>query len=92
MARDPTGLTAEANAFRYCPLARVVLCRGSGVTDALMACARAAAAAVGVDVQELSEAAVVEQAGDPGVDKVRFLGLVADSTRLAALDAGLVGG
>ncbi len=35
VARDPTGLTAEANAFRYCPLERVVLCRGSGVTDAV---------------------------------------------------------
>ena len=88
VARDPTGLRAEANAFRYCPLERVVLCRGSAVTDPVLAGARAAAAAVGVSVQELDEAAVVEQAGATGVDKIRILGAVADSTRLAALDAG----
>jgi RHH-type proline utilization regulon transcriptional repressor/proline dehydrogenase/delta 1-pyrroline-5-carboxylate dehydrogenase len=49
---DPTGLAAESNAFRYVPLRAVLLCRGSGpdASDAAVACALAAAAALGVDV------------------------------------------
>jgi RHH-type proline utilization regulon transcriptional repressor/proline dehydrogenase/delta 1-pyrroline-5-carboxylate dehydrogenase len=76
---DPTGLAAEANAFRYRPLHSVLLHRGAAVTDAEVACARAAAAATGVRV-----------VGTPqtGIEKVRFLGEVDDSTRLWAHDEG----
>jgi RHH-type proline utilization regulon transcriptional repressor/proline dehydrogenase/delta 1-pyrroline-5-carboxylate dehydrogenase len=77
--RDPTGLAAEANAFRYRPLRSVLLHRGAGVSDTELSCARAAAAAVG---------ATVVEAPSPGLDKVRFLGAVEDATRLAAHDAG----
>jgi RHH-type proline utilization regulon transcriptional repressor/proline dehydrogenase/delta 1-pyrroline-5-carboxylate dehydrogenase len=77
--KDPTGLLAEANAFRYRPLRCVLLHRGSGTSEGEMACARAAAAAVGVQVVE---------APGPEVEKVRFLGEVDAATRLAAHDAG----
>jgi RHH-type proline utilization regulon transcriptional repressor/proline dehydrogenase/delta 1-pyrroline-5-carboxylate dehydrogenase len=86
MPEDPTALRAEANAFRYRPLTRVALGRGPGVGDDELACARAAAAAVGVSVEVVDEAALVSLA--PDVDKVRLLGEVADSTRLAVLDTG----
>jgi RHH-type proline utilization regulon transcriptional repressor/proline dehydrogenase/delta 1-pyrroline-5-carboxylate dehydrogenase len=77
--QDPTGLAAEANAFRYRPLGSVLLAVGPGVSASEVACARAAAAAVGVQVVETPR---------PGLDKVRFLGPVDDPTRLAAHDAG----
>jgi RHH-type proline utilization regulon transcriptional repressor/proline dehydrogenase/delta 1-pyrroline-5-carboxylate dehydrogenase len=86
LPEDPTALRAEANAFRYRPLTRVAVCRGPGVGDDELACARAAAAAIGVDVAVVEEAALASLA--PAVDKVRILGEVADSTRLAALDSG----
>jgi RHH-type proline utilization regulon transcriptional repressor/proline dehydrogenase/delta 1-pyrroline-5-carboxylate dehydrogenase len=76
--QDPTGLAAEANVFRYRPLGAVLLESGPGASAAQAACARAAAAVVGVEV--------VETPG-PGLDKVRFLGGVDDATRLAAHDA-----
>jgi RHH-type proline utilization regulon transcriptional repressor/proline dehydrogenase/delta 1-pyrroline-5-carboxylate dehydrogenase len=77
--RDPTGLVAEANAFRYRPLRTVLLALGPGVSASEAACARAAAAAIGVEVVETPR---------PGLDKVRFLGPVDNVTRLAAHDAG----
>jgi RHH-type proline utilization regulon transcriptional repressor/proline dehydrogenase/delta 1-pyrroline-5-carboxylate dehydrogenase len=77
--QDPTGLVAEANAFRYRPLGAVLLECGPGASAAEAACARAAAPAVGVEVVETPR---------PGLDKVRFLGGVDDATRLAAHDAG----
>jgi RHH-type proline utilization regulon transcriptional repressor/proline dehydrogenase/delta 1-pyrroline-5-carboxylate dehydrogenase len=86
VADDPTGLRAEANAFRYHPLRRVAVCRGSGVGDTELACAEAAAAAVGVAVEDVDEARVVDRA--PHADKVRLLGSIADQTRLAVLDTG----
>jgi RHH-type proline utilization regulon transcriptional repressor/proline dehydrogenase/delta 1-pyrroline-5-carboxylate dehydrogenase len=86
VAEDPSALRAEANAFRYRPLTRVAVCRGAGVDDTELGCALAAAAVVGVDVEVVEEGAVVGRA--TGVDKVRLLGSVADSTRLAVLDAG----
>ncbi len=89
VAVDPTGLVAEANAFRYRPLARVRLCRGAGVTDLEVACARAAAAVVGARVIDGTGGGEGEPGtGELEVDKVRLLGAVADSTRLAVLDAG----
>jgi RHH-type proline utilization regulon transcriptional repressor/proline dehydrogenase/delta 1-pyrroline-5-carboxylate dehydrogenase len=105
VAVDPTALAVEANAFRYCPLSRVTLCRGAGVTDLEVACARAAAEAVGAAVEVAAEPAVLDAcSGEQGfevgegveggqvnggeVEKVRLLGAVADSTRLAILDAG----
>jgi RHH-type proline utilization regulon transcriptional repressor/proline dehydrogenase/delta 1-pyrroline-5-carboxylate dehydrogenase len=86
LAVDPTALKAEANTFRYCPLTRVAVCRGPGVDDTELACARAAAEAVGVGVEMVDEVSVVGRAAD--VDKVRLLGDVGDPTRLAVLDAG----
>jgi RHH-type proline utilization regulon transcriptional repressor/proline dehydrogenase/delta 1-pyrroline-5-carboxylate dehydrogenase len=77
--QDPTGLAAEANAFRYRPLGSVLLDCGPGASAADAACAQAAAAAVGVEVVETPR---------PGLDKVRFLGGVDDATRLSAHDAG----
>jgi RHH-type transcriptional regulator, proline utilization regulon repressor / proline dehydrogenase / delta 1-pyrroline-5-carboxylate dehydrogenase len=62
------------------------VCRGAGVDESELACARAAAAAVGVTLEVVGEAEVVERAA--AVDKIRLLGQVADSTRLAALDTG----
>jgi RHH-type transcriptional regulator, proline utilization regulon repressor / proline dehydrogenase / delta 1-pyrroline-5-carboxylate dehydrogenase len=85
---DPTGLAAEANAFRYRPLRRVLLWRGDGVTDAEIACARAAAAAVGATVEVVDETDVARRTGEAGVDKLRCLGAGGDATRLAALDGG----
>jgi RHH-type proline utilization regulon transcriptional repressor/proline dehydrogenase/delta 1-pyrroline-5-carboxylate dehydrogenase len=93
---DATGLAAESNAFRYLPLRSVLLCRGRGpgASDEALACARAAAAAAGVSVAVCDEAGLQTRAGDSGsphdsgLDKVRFLGVVADATRLAAHDAG----
>jgi RHH-type proline utilization regulon transcriptional repressor/proline dehydrogenase/delta 1-pyrroline-5-carboxylate dehydrogenase len=85
-AEDPSALRAEANAFRYCPLARVVVCRGAGVDDASVACARAAAAAVGVRVDLVDEASLVERAA--AADKVRLLGSLPDATRLTVVDTG----
>jgi RHH-type proline utilization regulon transcriptional repressor/proline dehydrogenase/delta 1-pyrroline-5-carboxylate dehydrogenase len=85
---DPTGLVAEANAFRYLPLRSVLVARGVGVPDEVVAAARAAAAAVGVDVEVVDAAEVIDRAGEAGVDKVRLLGEVADAVRLAALDSG----
>ncbi len=61
--------------------------RGPGVGDAELACARAAAAAVGVSVDVVDEGALAALA--PDVDKVRLLGEVADSTRRAVLDTGV---
>ena len=83
---DPTALRAEANAFRYCPLGRVAVVAGADVDEVELACARAAATAVGVTMEVVAEAEVVARALD--VDKIRLLGEVADSTRLAALDTG----
>jgi RHH-type proline utilization regulon transcriptional repressor/proline dehydrogenase/delta 1-pyrroline-5-carboxylate dehydrogenase len=88
VAVDPTGLAAEANAFRYRLLRKVLLWKGDGVTDAEVACARTAAAAVGVAVEVVDEAAVARRAGEVGVDKLRCLGAGPDATRLAAMDAG----
>jgi RHH-type proline utilization regulon transcriptional repressor/proline dehydrogenase/delta 1-pyrroline-5-carboxylate dehydrogenase len=88
VATDPTGLVAEANAFRYCPLGRVLVWRGEGVTDAEIACAQVAAAAVGVAVEVVDEAAVLRRAGEAAVHKLRCLGNGPEKTRLAALDAG----
>jgi RHH-type proline utilization regulon transcriptional repressor/proline dehydrogenase/delta 1-pyrroline-5-carboxylate dehydrogenase len=64
---DPTGLEAEANSFRYCPLRSVLVCRGAGVTDTALACARVAAAAVGVELEMVDETAVVARVGGAGV-------------------------
>jgi len=101
---DPTGLVAEANAFRYRPLRRVLLRVGSGVASGEVALALAAARAVGVSVTlstteplpEVAKAGTVEaddalEARLDGltVDKIRFLGPIADRSRLAAIDAGL---
>jgi RHH-type proline utilization regulon transcriptional repressor/proline dehydrogenase/delta 1-pyrroline-5-carboxylate dehydrogenase len=93
---DPTGLAAEGNAFRYLPLRSVLLCRGRGpgASDAALAGARAAAAATGVSVSVCDEAGLLARAAaaasphDSSLDKVRFLGVVDDATRLAAHDAG----
>jgi RHH-type proline utilization regulon transcriptional repressor/proline dehydrogenase/delta 1-pyrroline-5-carboxylate dehydrogenase len=124
---DPTGLAAESNAFRYLPLRTVLLCRGTGpdASDAAVACAYAAAAVLGVEVEACDEAGLHARAAaaagprespraaapgavdaaptastgrdpgpvgpdagrEPGLDKVRFLGMVEDATRLAAHDA-----
>jgi RHH-type transcriptional regulator, proline utilization regulon repressor / proline dehydrogenase / delta 1-pyrroline-5-carboxylate dehydrogenase len=101
---DPTGLVAETNAFRYRPLRRVLVRVGSEVGHGEVARALAAARVVGVSVTlsttvplpEVARAGTVE--GDNelqarlkglGVDKIRFLGSVSDSLRLAAHDAGL---
>ena len=86
VADDPTAPRAEANAFRYCALERVALCRGAGVDDRELAWALAAAAAVGVRVEVVDEATVVDRAAN--ADKVRLLGPIADATRLAVLDTG----
>jgi RHH-type proline utilization regulon transcriptional repressor/proline dehydrogenase/delta 1-pyrroline-5-carboxylate dehydrogenase len=89
--QDPTGLAAEANAFRYLPLQRVLLWRGPGVSEAAVACARAAATATGVELIEASHLPGPPDSSGalgPGVDKVRLLGAVDDATRLAAHDAG----
>ncbi len=86
LAEDPSALKAEANAFRYRPLGTVAVCRGAGVDDRELACARAAAAAVGVRLEVVDEASVVDRASS--VDKVRLLGSIADPTRLAVLDTG----
>jgi RHH-type proline utilization regulon transcriptional repressor/proline dehydrogenase/delta 1-pyrroline-5-carboxylate dehydrogenase len=92
---DPTGLAAESDAFRYLPLRSVLLCRGRGpgASDAAVACARVAAAAVGVPVSICDEAgardrAAAGSASDHSPDKVRFLGAVEDDIRLAAHDVG----
>ena len=74
VAEDPTGLAAEANAFRYRPLRRVLLCRGAGVTDAEMACARAAAPQSGASVEVVERGRrSVRRPGEAGVDKIRCL-------------------
>jgi RHH-type proline utilization regulon transcriptional repressor/proline dehydrogenase/delta 1-pyrroline-5-carboxylate dehydrogenase len=86
VAEDPTALRAEANAFRYRPLGQVAVWRGAGVDQQELTCARAAAAAVGVRVEVVDGASVVDRA--PDVDKVRLLGSVEDAARLAVLDAG----
>ncbi len=94
VAVDPTGLAAEANAFRYRPLRRVLLWRGDGVTDAEVACTRAAAAAVDATVEVVDEPSIGRRLGEAGVDKLRCLGTGSGSgagsaaARLAALDAG----
>ena len=81
---DETGLAAESNAFRYRPLGRVQLCRGSGVSDDDVRRARAAAAVVGVDVVESDDAGA---GGD--VDKIRMLGQVSPEFRAAAIESGV---
>jgi RHH-type proline utilization regulon transcriptional repressor/proline dehydrogenase/delta 1-pyrroline-5-carboxylate dehydrogenase len=86
--QDPTGLAAESNAFRLRPLRSVFVCRGAGSSDAAVGCARAAAAAVGVGVEVGDEAALMKRLGEVAVDKVRFLGPVSGTTKLAAHDAG----
>jgi RHH-type transcriptional regulator, proline utilization regulon repressor / proline dehydrogenase / delta 1-pyrroline-5-carboxylate dehydrogenase len=101
---DPTGLVAETNAFRYCPLRRVLLRAESGVEDAEVALALAAARALGVSVTvsatrpmpDVARAGTVERddelqarLGAVRVDKIRFLGPVPAGLRLAGHDAGL---
>jgi RHH-type transcriptional regulator, proline utilization regulon repressor / proline dehydrogenase / delta 1-pyrroline-5-carboxylate dehydrogenase len=88
VAVDPTALAAEANAFRYLPLGRVLVCRGTDVKDAEIAAARAAAGAVGASVEVVDQVAI-ENVDVLAFDKVRFLGEVADATRLAVLDTGV---
>ena len=88
VADDPTGLAAEANSFRYRPLRSVLVCRGAGVTDAEIACAEAAASAVGVRVETRPEAEVTARVPGRTFDKIRLLGEVDATTRLAAIDAG----
>ena len=56
---DPTALRAEANAFRYCPLGRVAVYRGVGVDEVELACARAAATAVGATMEVVGEAEIM---------------------------------
>lgn len=101
---DPSGLVAEGNTFRYRPLRRVLLRVGSDAAPDEVALALATARAVGVSVTvstasplpDVVKAGVVEaddaleaRLGGLTVDKVRFLGPLADHLRLAAMDAGL---
>lgn len=81
---DEIGLRAEANAFRYRPIPSAALYAGSGVTDAEVDAAGAAAAAVGTELRRIQR---VEDAG--GVHKLRLLGAVDDEQRRRAIDAGL---
>jgi RHH-type transcriptional regulator, proline utilization regulon repressor / proline dehydrogenase / delta 1-pyrroline-5-carboxylate dehydrogenase len=76
---DPTGLQAESNVFRYRPLWRVALWPGLGD-----AAARAAASAVGVEVQVVGS---VEEAR--GCDKLRLLGPPDDQVLRAAHGSGI---
>jgi RHH-type proline utilization regulon transcriptional repressor/proline dehydrogenase/delta 1-pyrroline-5-carboxylate dehydrogenase len=91
--QDPSGLAAEANAFRYRPLRSVLVCVGTRAADREVAIARAAGAAVGARVQVggedhvLAAAARTDRRAVP--DKVRFLGDISEQTKLAAVDAGL---
>ncbi len=64
---DPTGLVAESNAFRYVPLRAAWLCPGTGpdASEGAVACARAAAAAVGVDVVVCDAAGLRARAAAP---------------------------
>jgi RHH-type proline utilization regulon transcriptional repressor/proline dehydrogenase/delta 1-pyrroline-5-carboxylate dehydrogenase len=89
---DPSGLAAEANAFRYRPLRSVLVCRGGATADAEVSMARAAGAATGSTVKVGDEAEVLAAASasrQAAPEKVRFLGTVSDQTVLAAVDAGL---
>jgi RHH-type proline utilization regulon transcriptional repressor/proline dehydrogenase/delta 1-pyrroline-5-carboxylate dehydrogenase len=82
---DFTGMAAESNAFRYVPLRSVLLCAGPDVQDAEVELAVAAGSVCGVTVRVHRSDSPI--AGD--VDKVRLLGSVDDSVRLAAHQAGM---
>jgi RHH-type transcriptional regulator, proline utilization regulon repressor / proline dehydrogenase / delta 1-pyrroline-5-carboxylate dehydrogenase len=71
---DPSGLTVEANAFRYRPLRSAMLYRGDGASDAEVSRALMAATTVGVNVQVVEDAAALGRAAASGVDKVRLIG------------------
>jgi RHH-type proline utilization regulon transcriptional repressor/proline dehydrogenase/delta 1-pyrroline-5-carboxylate dehydrogenase len=82
--QDPTGLEAEANAFRYRALRRVALMAGAGVDPADLDRARTAAATVGVEVTVTETVTAIA-----GVDKLRVLGPIDAATRAAAIETGV---
>ncbi len=101
---DPSGLTSEANVFRYRPLARVLVRAGADIDDRHVAMAVHAGRAIGVNVSVSSPVAraalpvIVEDdaaiaarldTDNLGVDKLRLVGAATDRLRLAALDAGV---
>jgi len=100
---DPSGLSAEANVFRYRPLRSVLLRVGSDIANDQVQLALIAASTIGVDVEISSpvsrigiravtiesEAVLGDRLGAVSVDKLRLLGRSSGELRLAGHDAGL---
>jgi RHH-type proline utilization regulon transcriptional repressor/proline dehydrogenase/delta 1-pyrroline-5-carboxylate dehydrogenase len=100
---DPSGLSAEANVFRYRPLRSVLLRVGAHVANDQVQLALIAASTIGVEVEISSpesllgfgavtiesEAVLADRLGAVSVDKLRLLGGSSAELRLAAHDAGL---
>ena len=66
MPQDPSGLAAEANAFRYRPLRSVLVCVGAAAAESDVAMARAAGATVGARVEVGGEVEVLAAAAKAG--------------------------
>ena len=91
---DPTGLFCEANVFRYRPLDRVAVRVGSGSSDAEVARVEAAAQRCGVstvvsDAADETHDEFASRLPDLGVERVRTLGVVPRTIRVAAGRAGI---
>jgi RHH-type proline utilization regulon transcriptional repressor/proline dehydrogenase/delta 1-pyrroline-5-carboxylate dehydrogenase len=87
---DPSGLRAESDVLRWCPLRSVLLFVGNGVPEGDVAHALATASALGVDVDVVDrEAALAARLDQIQADKARLLGEVPDHLLLACHDAGL---
>jgi len=85
---DESGLVAECNAFRYVPLRDVAVLAGEDAGDVEVRLALAAGSAVGASAK-VFYGEVPAGSGSAGqFAKLRILGRVDDSVRLAALDAG----
>jgi RHH-type proline utilization regulon transcriptional repressor/proline dehydrogenase/delta 1-pyrroline-5-carboxylate dehydrogenase len=100
---DPSGLTGEANVFRYRPLRSVLLRVGPHIANDHVQLALIAADTIGVDVEISSplslpgfgavtiesEAVLADRLLAVSVDKLRLLGRFSGELRLAGHDAGL---
>ena len=90
---DPTGLTCEANLFRYRALDRIVLRHGPETDPADLELARRAAAVAGVsviesDAEHEGDEALASRLPNLGVSRVRLVGVTAGTgLRRAAITA-----
>ena len=93
-AHDPSGLFCEANLLRYRPIRGVVIRAGRGAAEIELARVRAAAERCGVPcrvsvIEEDDDQAFCARLGGLDVERVRILGEVPRSLRMAANQAGI---